>query len=240
MNADVRLVAFDLDGTLTQHRTPMPASSRRLLDRLAERYRLVMVGAGACMRIFHQMEGYPIDIIGNYGMQSAAYDHERGTLTLCDNVTVPIDREDALAKADALRRQFGYTRYEGDSIEFHDSGMVTFPLIGTGAKIGDKIGFDPDRALRKAMYAAVCEAFAEYKVFIGGSSSFDIVPQPYNKRYALGVYCQRHGIAPGDIVYVGDDYGVGGNDEDVYRSDIRFICVDDFTRVADCLAPLLA
>ena len=32
-----RLLCFDLDGTLTQHRSPLEEENRRLLDRLAER-----------------------------------------------------------------------------------------------------------------------------------------------------------------------------------------------------------
>ena len=33
--------------------------------------------------------------------------------------------------------------------------------------------------------------------------------------------------------YVGGDYGPGGNDEAVYRSDFRFIRVDDYTRFGE-------
>ena len=60
-----RLLCFDLDGTLTQHRSPLEEENRRLLDRLAERYHLLMVGAGAAERIFRQMGEYPIPILGN-------------------------------------------------------------------------------------------------------------------------------------------------------------------------------
>jgi hydroxymethylpyrimidine pyrophosphatase-like HAD family hydrolase len=64
----IKLIAFDLDGTLTQHRTPLGDENRGVLDALGKKYALLMVGAGACMRIHNQMGGYPIDIIGNYGL----------------------------------------------------------------------------------------------------------------------------------------------------------------------------
>ena len=41
------------------------------------------------------------------------------------------------------------------------------------------------------------------------------------------------------VVYVGDDYGIGGNDESVYNSDFRFICVDDYTKLDEYLAEFL-
>ena len=52
----IKLVAFDLDGTLTQHKTKLDATNRAVLDALkAKGYELVMAGAGQCMRIFNQM-----------------------------------------------------------------------------------------------------------------------------------------------------------------------------------------
>ena len=62
---------FDLDGTLTQHRSPLEKASKDLLDALSKKYKVIMVGAGGCERIYKQMDNYPIDIVGNYGMQES-------------------------------------------------------------------------------------------------------------------------------------------------------------------------
>ena len=69
----IKIIAFDLDGTLTQHRTPLDERNRAVLDKLSQKYRILMVGAGMCMRIFNQMGGYPIDILGNYGLQYSKF-----------------------------------------------------------------------------------------------------------------------------------------------------------------------
>ena len=50
---------------------------------------------------------------------------------------------------------------------------------------------------------------------------------------------EENGITHADILFCGDDYGVGGNDEQVYLSDIDFVKVDDYRRLAEYLAPLL-
>ena len=50
-----RLICFDLDGTLTQHRSPLTAENRAVLDRLNEKYKILMVGAGGARRIYDQM-----------------------------------------------------------------------------------------------------------------------------------------------------------------------------------------
>ena len=225
----IRLIALDMDGTITQHRTPLEPMNRAALDALAARYRLVMVGAGACRRIHNQLGGYPLDVIGNYGMETGEFNRETGELELVESRSVTLEPQDVVReRVTRLRKRFGMERFTGDTVEFHASGMITFPLLGTRADIADKLAFDPDRSRRRPLFPIVKEAFSQYTVFIGGSSSFDIVPHPYDKLYALERYCARHGIARDEVVFFGDDYRAGGNDEQVYRSDIAFVTVDDY------------
>ena len=240
MRTDYKLIAFDLDGTLTQHRTKLGEENRAVLDKLARKYKLLMMGAGACTRIFGQMNEYPIDIIGNYGMQVSRYNPETKQPEILENAYVEPDRQHALDVCAAIREKYGYTEYAGEPVEFHASGMITFPILGTQAKIEDKLAFDPDRSRRKVFYHEVKAAFPDATVFIGGSSSFDIAPYPFNKLYALDRYCQQHGLSHSDVLYCGDDYGVGGNDEQVYNSDIDFVKVDDYRRLGEYLADLIA
>ena len=235
----VKAVAFDLDGTLTQHRTRLAEPNISVLRALQEKYTLLMVGAGKAARIFNQMDGFPIDIIGNYGMQFCRYNGETKNLDTVYDEHVECDRESVSKRIDELRSRFGYTEFKGESVEFHDSGCVTFPLLGTKAEIADKLAFDPDRSRRRPMYPVVKEMFPEFTVFVGGSSSFDMAPHPFNKYYALDRFCRDTGLEHGNIVYVGDDYGPGGNDESVYVSDFAFICVDDYTKLSEYLQPIL-
>ena len=71
---NIKLIAFDLDGTLSEHKQPIGEDNRSLLDALGKDYKIIMVAAASAEEIFRQMLGYPIDIIGNYGMQYAEYD----------------------------------------------------------------------------------------------------------------------------------------------------------------------
>ena len=224
-----RLVAFDLDGTLTQHKSPMSPEIRAALDALrAHGYALLMVGAGSCARIARQMESYPIDILGNYGMQYAEWDSSARSHRTVSDERRPCDREDVLRRANAFRAKHGLADFAGDSVEFHDSGVVTFALLGTKAAAADKLAFDPDRARRRALYAEVCALFPDYKVFVGGSSSFDMAPAPFDKAYALSRLCGARGLAKDEVLYVGDDYGPGGNDESVLLAGFPFLRIDDY------------
>ena len=235
----IKLIAFDLDGTLTQHKTHLGEKNKNILDELSKKYKLLMVGAGMCRRIFNQMDGYPIDIIGNYGMQYGVYNPETKDLDIVFDEQLPCDRESVDKRITMLREKYGFTEFAGENVEYHSSGCVTFPILGTKANIEDKLAFDPDRKKRSTFYQDVKETFSDYTAFIGGSSSFDFAPFPYNKYYALDKYCKDNGLSHENVVYVGDDYGPGGNDETVYVSDFKFICVDDYTKLDEYLKDLL-
>jgi len=235
----IKLVAFDLDGTLTQHKTKLSPEHRAILERLGEKYKLMMVGAGQCPRIFNQMDGFPIDIIGNYGMQFSKYNPETKGLDVVYDIREPHNVPEIEKRVTFLREKHGFTEFAGENVEYHVSGCVTFPVLGTKAKQEDKLAFDPDRKKRRAFYDEVCELFPEYNVFVGGSSSFDMAPKPYNKYYALAKYCEENGIAHHEVVFVGDDYGLGGNDESVYKSDFGFLTVDDYRDFPRVVKPLL-
>ena len=237
--SEIKLIAFDLDGTLTQHKTPLDPVNKAVLDRLREKYVLLMVGAGACYRIFNQMGKYPIDVFGNYGLQLGKYNPETGELDMVKDLRLPCDRESVSARITMLREKYGFTEYAGENVEFHDSGCVTFPILGTKAKAEDKLAFDPDRSKRRKIYDIVVETFPEFVVFVGGSSSFDMAPRPRDKFYALSNFCKELGLSHDEVAYAGDDYGPGGNDESVYKSDIRFYCVDDYTKLGEYLKELL-
>ena len=235
----IKLVAFDLDGTLTQHKSPLSAEARVALDALGRTRRLLMVGAGNCRRIFTQMGNYPIDILGNYGLQYAEYDPAARDIRFVFDKRLPCDRESVLRRANAFRAAHGFTEFAGESVEFHDSGVVTIALLGTKADLADKLAFDPDRSRRRAVYGEVKALFPDYKVFVGGSSSFDMAPAPYDKAYALSALCAERGLAHDEVLYVGDDYGPGGNDESVYQSDFPFLPIDDYRETPAKLAFLL-
>ena len=237
LRAQKKLLVFDLDGTLSNHRSPMPEANRALLDELGKKYDLVMCGAGNAPRVYKQMEQYPINIVGNYGMQHATV--ENGEFKITKEVVSEVDKTFFREKTDYLREKYGYTEYDGEPLEFHKTGMVTFALLGTKAAKEKKHVFDPDRAKRRVMYPEVLEIFKDYTVFIGGSSSFDIVGKQYNKYDATLEYAKMHGYTKEQVLFMGDDMGDGGGDSHVRLGGIDYIHVIDYTKTPELLAFLL-
>ena len=148
----IKVIAMDLDGTLTQHRTPLSPQQREVLTKLSKKYKLLMVGAGQVMRIFNQLEQFPIDIIGNYGMQYGKYNPQTQNIDIVRDISIPCDKEKVTEKINILREKFGFTVYAGNTVEFHPSGCLTFAILGTAAKLEDKLSFDPDRIKRRKIF----------------------------------------------------------------------------------------
>ncbi len=161
IKATIKLIAMDLDGTLSQHKQFLPQENKDALAALSKKYKLLMVGAGAAMRIFRQMEEFPVDVLGNYGLQYGEYDARTGVLDILRDKTFPCDRESVDRRVTALRERYGFTEYTGDNVEYHPSGCVTFPILGTKAALADKLAFDPDRKKRRAIYEDVVNTFPE-------------------------------------------------------------------------------
>ena len=232
-----KVIGFDLDGTLTQHKTLLDDTNRAVLKKLAEKYHLIMFGAGSCERIYKQMGNFPIEIIGQYGMQHSII--EDGKFKLIEDVTVECDKEKVTQIIESLRKRFNLPCLYGESVEFHSSGAVTFPILGTTAPGDEKVAYDPDRKKRRAIYKEVCQAFEGYNVFIGGSSSFDITKGQYNKFEAIKKYCLEHNLSIANVIYVGDDFGEGGNDSPVINGGVDCVEVTDYRKLNEFLAFLL-
>ena len=231
-----KLICFDLDGTLTQHRSPLGDKNRAVLDKLSKKYKLIMVGAGAAERIYKQMGEYPIDILGNYGMAEAKIID--GKFTLVRQTIEPVDKQFFIDNIKYLREKYGYTEFKGDGVEFHTTGMVTFPLLGTKADIADKVAFDPTREKRKVLYPEVLEIFKDFTVYIGGSSSFDFSAKRFNKYDAIMTYAKENGYTRDEILYVGDDFGDGGGDSHVRIGGMDYVEITDYNDLEDKLAYL--
>lgn len=232
-----KLICFDLDGTLTQHRSTLEEQNKKVLDSLQAKYKVIMVGAGGAERIYKQMGEYPIDIIGNYGMQESKMID--GKFTVVRETKTSPDKEFFIEKIDYLRKKYGYTEYAGESVEFHSTGMVTFPLLGTKAEIADKLKFDPTREKRRVLYPEVLEIFKDYAVYIGGSSSFDFAEKQYNKYDAIMKYAAENGYEKQDILYIGDDFGDGGGDSHIRIYGMDYVEITDYRTLREKLQFLL-
>jgi len=200
------------------------------------------MGNGHDTLMLAQLVGETGHVTG-FDVQEAAVESSRRLLTeqgMIERCTLHVlGHEHMEERVTAMRQKYGFCEFAGENVEYHSSGCVTFPILGTKAKQEDKLAFDPDRSKRRAIYDDIKKVFSDYTVFVGGSSSFDMAPFPFDKAYALSKYCADHGIAHDEVVYIGDDYGEGGNDESVYKSDFNYLKIDNYLDFPEVVKELL-
>ena len=221
-----KLLCFDVDGTITEKRTGINRENYDLLEVLSKKYKLLIVSSGSCERIYAQLNCFPVEILGNFGMEHSVVDN--GVFKVIERTTVSVDKKSFLSRADYVRKTYGYTDYKGESVEFHATGMVTFPLLGTGAEVKDKLAFDPTREKRLKIYGEVKKLFSEFQVYIGGSSSFDFSDAKFNKLTAICHYAEKYGYKKEEILFFGDEFEEGGGDYPVFSSDIDTIKIRNY------------
>ncbi len=208
-----RLICFDVDGTLTLPRTDIEPKNAEVLKKLNSKYKLLIVSAGSTERIYNQLGRFNVDVLGNYGLEESKIIDGQFKIVRSDKVE--IDKNAFIKTANELRKKYGYTVYEGESLIFHDSGLVTFSLLGSKASVADKLKFDPDKSKRLAMYDDVVNGFANSSVTASGTSSFDIAPRGYTKYSAIKRYADQNGYLSDEILFVGDEFDVCGGDGSV-------------------------
>jgi hypothetical protein len=91
--------------------------------------------------------------------------------------------------------------------------LFAYAMLGVPLPKAIDSSWDPGNARRSKLWHSLKEKLPEFDVVMGGMTSIDITKKGVNKAYGIGWLSERLGIAPGDILFVGDALYPGGNDE---------------------------
>ena len=228
-----KIIAFDVDGTLTASKTPITDSMAGLIKELIRHKKVIAIAGGS----MHQLETQflppflgdkeMLPFIKNFtllptsGSQRYEYDESGGEWKMADKV--PLD-PDVKERAIKLLREviedpeFGIPPDPvGNIIEDRDT-QITFTPNGQQAPLEIKMRFDPDRRKREKIKAFIEPHLPETTILINGTSSIDILPKGFNKAVGLARYLSHSGFKKEDVIFVGDGIFPGGNDYSVFEA----------------------
>ncbi len=215
------LIAFDMDGTLTESATPIEPETITLLESLL-RHKKIAIASGATLNQFEQqlLKHFSCDtsyfknlyLLPTNG--SALYEYDNGWRSLyCIDFTEDEAREIMNAFDQALVKS-GYetpaTTY-GPIIE-HRCSQVTFAGLGVHAPCEEKAKWDPDHTKRERIVKNLSELLPELSVTIGGTTSIDVTKKGINKAYGLRRLLKHLDHSKDQLLYIGDTLFPGGND----------------------------
>jgi HAD superfamily hydrolase (TIGR01484 family) len=210
-----KLIAFDLDGTLTESKQPLDERTARFITKLAYEYDIAIITGGTMKQIETQvLERIPDWVQTKLHLMSCSgATYEAYGAMIYKNEIPLIQREviKSIVKVTAESMGLLEENPAGEIIEDRKA-QITFSALGQKAKLEDKSAWDPRGTKRKEMIAALKKALPDYSIRLGGTSSIDISLLGIDKEFALKQLMKYRKLETSDILYVGDKFRPGEND----------------------------
>lgn len=224
------IVIFDLDGTLTESKSPLEKETADLIVKLLEKQKIAIITGGA----FEQIEKQFLRCLVNVNLDllqrlylcptSGAALYEYDTLTnkwrcVYSEEMTHTERDRIKIAIGAARRDIGLKLPEklyGAQIEDRKS-QVTFSALGQKAPLELKRAWDADGSKRRQLKAAMERYIPSFEIRLGGSTSIDVTRRGIDKGFGVSKLLTHLNIAKEKVVFVGDALYENGNDYPVKK-----------------------
>jgi HAD superfamily hydrolase (TIGR01484 family) len=227
---DLELVAFDLDGTLAESKSPLDAEMGALLVRLLKEKKVAVASGASIEQFKNQFLSHfscpENDLTNLYLIPTNGAQLYRFTEKWECVYEKKLTDEEKKRIFDAFEKTFektGFMKPEkiyGELIEDRGS-QVTFSAYGMLAPLAIKKDWDLDHKKREEMVASLIAYIPDFSIRIGGTSSIDITTTGIDKAFGLNHLMEYLKILPSEVLYVGDALFPGGNDASVFKTGVN-------------------
>jgi len=236
--AEVRLVAFDLDGTLAESKSPIADEMAVALARLMRLRQIAIISGGRFLQFDEQVlsllpDDAPLSnlhLLPTCGARFLQYSSGGWTEIYVRELTSD-ERDRAIASLVRRAKEVGVwepdDKVTGERIEDRGS-QITYSALGQHAAAADKRAWDPSGVKRHSLRDAVAGDVPDLAVAAGGATSIDITRHGVDKAYGLTQLSQQTGIPFSQMVFIGDRTEPGGNDHSVVQLGVPTIQVTNW------------
>ncbi len=245
-----KIIAFDLDGTLTESKSNLDKEMADLLCELMRYKRVAVMGGGNYGQFQQQFLRYlkcPKSRLKNLLLLptsgAALYQSKKGKwVKVYQNIFSRVEKSKIF---DAFNKAFKDIKYKkpkktyGEIIEDRKS-QITFSALGQKAPLNEKERWNKTNDVRPHLKMALEKYLPEFEVRLGGLTSIDVTKKGVDKAYGIGQLLKLFKLQKNEIVYIGDALYEGGNDEAVLRAGIETVGVDGPAETKNIIRQLLA
>lgn len=228
-----RLVFFDLDNTLADSKQPIEPAMAVHLAHLISHTHVAITSGGKFEQLITQAVAHICDVPGGTMLShlhllptsgAALYEFAEGTWELQYEERLSDAEVEKITHAlEAGAHTTGLVDLShvlhGPYIENRGT-QVSLSALGQEAPVEEKKVWDSTRTKREALQKAIAPLLPEFDVKVGGLTTIDVTKRGINKAYGVRKLCEHLSIPLLDSLYIGDELGVGGNDEVVKETDI--------------------
>jgi phosphomannomutase len=218
-----RVIAFDLDNTLADSKSPITAQMADLLDGLLRKFQVCVISGAKFEQFQEQLLNHlraaprtltALHIMPTCGTRYLRFDvtAKRWKQVYAEDLAAD-QRARIVAALDKGADALGYraTKLWGAQIEDRGS-QVTFSALGQKAPVASKQAWDPDGTRKRKLRDYVAKLIPEFEVRVGGSTSIDVTKPGIDKAYGIKKLIELLAVTKRDVMFVGDRLGKGGND----------------------------
>jgi phosphomannomutase len=251
MYKDKKIIAFDLDNTLSASKTPINQEMSELLAELLRKYDVCIISGGAIeqfmMQVVNRLDITPdmkvrIHLMPASGTKYFIYSQSKNEwIPKYSNPLTDDQKSRTIQALKSSAKELGYwvDNSYGDIIEDRDS-QITYSALGQKAPLEEKLKWDPTGDKKRKLRDLTASKIPDLEVRMGGSTSIDVTAVGVNKAYAIKQLMQSTGISLGEILFIGDELKIGGNDYSVKEMGCDTIAVKDCGDTIDVIKRLLA
>ncbi len=246
-----KLIAFDLDDTLSISKSAMSDQMAELFGQLLDKYEVCIISGG-------KFEQFKIQVIDRISVPSHAllklhlmptcgtryyrYDESNQDWDLQYSEDLSEQQKAkiiSVLKAEEKNFDLKNEKTWGDIIEDRGS-QIAYSILGQQAPPDEKYKWAEQYGdTKKAFRDKVAEQLPDLEVRLGGSTTLDITKLGIDKAYGMEKLIAELGISKDEILFMGDKLQEGGNDYPVKAMGIDAIAVERWQDTALVIETIL-
>ncbi len=230
-----KLIAFDLDGTLSDSKQNITEEMFHSLEALSNITKVAVISGGSFEQVKKQLLFDKNRVIENIillpaeGSQRYQYDSHKNEwiLKYKEGFSKKIrDKVVKLLEEIVVDERFEIPE-EHYGLYIEDRGTeISLSALGQDAPLEKKEVWDSDNKKRLKIKAYLEENIPEIEAFIAGTTSVDVLQKGFDKLKSLSLLLKSIKIKSIDMIFVGDAIFPGGNDYSVAEGGIESIRVE--------------
>jgi len=218
-----RVIAFDLDNTLADSKSPIAERTADLLNGLLLKFNVCVISGGKFEQfeeqVLEHLDATPralrfLHIMPTCGTRYFRFDAEAKVWHQVYAEDLAVDQRTRIVAAlEKGAEVLGYRPTELWGAQIEDRGsQVTFSALGQEAPVASKQAWDPDGTRKQKLRDYVAKTIPEFEVRVGGSTSIDVTKPGIDKAYGISKLIELLDVTKSEVLFVGDQLSKGGND----------------------------
>ena len=248
-----KLIAFDLDGTLTESKQSITPEMANLISSLSLKAKVIIISGGSYHQFHEQFLPQIIKTQSNLQniillptSGSCRYEYDAETKDWKEVYTHPFPQDiknHALYELNKIvneqKSDFSIpSEHFGPYIE--DRGnQLTFSAMGQEAPLEEKSQWDSNGNKRRKIKDFLEKNIPEIDAHIGGMTSVDVLPKGFDKAVGLKLLLEEQKCSTSDILFIGDAVFEGGNDYSPMKAGIETVGIKGPDETSKLITTLL-